>query len=223
MLAPGVPAGAETQAWGWAYQVLPFIEQRAVWENPNDPEVPESIITTYCCPTLRPPTKFWYAQAGVPGYHVMADYVGNGGSWGTWDYFDGGTHNALDGPISPSGHQVSMAAIRDGTANTLLVGEKYVNPLGGGPACNDDQGWVDGWDNDTISFSRGTSPTGTITAPLPDGRVSGCWMIFGSPHSTLLTVFCDGSGHSVTFDIDPNIWVRMCSGQDGDPFSMRDL
>ena len=220
-LSPGVPAGAGSQAWGWAYQVLPYIEQNVVWENPIDSQVPGTAIPTYSCPTLRAPTTFLYNQAGFNENRVMADYVGNGGTWGSWANFDN-SGNSLDGPLAPSGRQVPLAKITDGAANTLLVGEKYVPPFAGGPACNDDEGWVDGWDNDTISFVRGTAAGNPISTPLPCGRVGGCWMIFGSMHNTLLTVFCDASVHSISFDVDPNAWLYMCSGSDGQAFSMRD-
>ena len=217
----GIPAGAETQAWGWAYQILPYVEQKVVWEDPNDSRVPGTTIPVYSCPSLRPPTIFPYTQAGFNESRAMADYTGNGGTWGGWGSFDS-SGNSLDGPICPSGHQARMAQITDGTANTLLVGEKYVNIISNAPSCNDDQGWVDGWDNDTISFVRDTSASNPISTPIRDGRVSGCWMVFGSPHDTLLAVFCDGSVHSISFDVDANAWAWMCSGRDGQAFTMRD-
>ncbi|MCY2995484.1 MAG: DUF1559 domain-containing protein [Planctomycetota bacterium] len=220
-LTPGIPAGADSQAWGWAYQILPYMEQRVVWENPNDSEVPGTAISSYSCPTLRMPTAFPYTQAGFNETRMMADYVGNGGTWGGWGNFDN-SGNSLDGPLSPSGRQVRLAQITDGVSNTLLIGEKYLNQLSPGPACNDDQGWVDGWDNDTIAFVRGTAASNPIETPIPDGRVSGCWMVFGSPHSTLLAVFCDGSVHSISFSVDSNAWLWMCAGRDGAAFTMHD-
>ena len=48
---------------------------------------------------------------------------------------------------------VSVATIPDGSSNTLLISEKQLNTAYYFPdvyACNDDQGWTDGWDNDNI-------------------------------------------------------------------------
>ncbi|MFM7073846.1 MAG: hypothetical protein ACKO38_18835 [Planctomycetota bacterium] len=66
------------------------------------------------------------------------------------------------------------------------------------------------------------SASSPITPPLKNRRVPGgtCGQIFGSSHTTLLTVFCDGSVHSISFTIDPNMWLRLCSAQDGMPFTL---
>lgn len=57
------------------------------------------------------------------------------------------------------------------------------------PDCNDDQGWVDGWDNDTICWARGTSSNGAIITPQPHGSVGTCGGNFGTIHTTITTVF----------------------------------
>ena len=33
------PADYQTQAWGWAYQILPYLEQKALWEHPSSATV----------------------------------------------------------------------------------------------------------------------------------------------------------------------------------------
>src|SRR5207245_9425525 len=47
----GVPADYTTQAWGWAYQILPYIEQGALWSNTTDLEVASTPIGIYICPS----------------------------------------------------------------------------------------------------------------------------------------------------------------------------
>src|SRR5262249_27670302 len=82
----GVPAGYQTQYWGWLYQILPFIEQRNVWANPSDATVGGSVIPVYSCPSLRSPTIWSYSQNGLnPAQpRFMNDYTGNGGTFGGW-------------------------------------------------------------------------------------------------------------------------------------------
>jgi prepilin-type N-terminal cleavage/methylation domain-containing protein len=219
------PADHTTQAWGWATQILPFIEQEAVFNIPlaQDAQIPNTCIKIFVCPSLRGPTWKQYTQSTPNGPRYMSDYSGNGGSWGGWGGFDSGS-NALDGPIVPSlsgsQHIVRLTDITRGTSNSLLIGEKYVNPAdngaGASQTCNDDQGWIDGWDNDTICFAL-TGQGGTPNLPLPDPRDSSnanvCGLIFGSPHQVMNVALCDGSVRSVSFQVDPNMWVAFCQIQ----------
>jgi prepilin-type N-terminal cleavage/methylation domain-containing protein len=218
---PTTPAGADQQTWGWAYQILPFIEQDVLWKNTNDGLVGATPVKQYICPSLRGPTIFPYAGVN----RAMMDYVGNGGTYGGWWAFDNVT-NSIDGPFAPSGQQRRLAQITDGTSNTLLIGEKYLDRAicMTNSDCNDDQGWVDGWDNDTICFAMGQNPsTGPVLTPQPDGRVGTCGLIFGSPHLSMMSVFCDGSVHSINFSITPTNFQRLCSGTDGQPVDLSNL
>lgn len=211
----GAPADYQTQAWGWAYQILPYLEQKALWEHPSSSTVAGTSLKVFRCPSLRGPTTFPYTQSAPTGDRAMMDYVGNGGTWGN---FDPNAANAFDGPIAASGKKkVSISHIKDGTSSTLLVGEKYLNikTANTTPDCNDDQGWVDGWDNDTICWARGTSSTGAIITPQALGSVGGCGGFFGTIHPAITTVFCDGSVHSITLGISPNTWLYLSGIEEG--------
>lgn len=145
----------------------------------------------------------------------MMDYVGNGGTWGNFDP----NNNALDGPLTPSGkRKVSINDIKDGTSSTLIIGEKYLNIMRAttSPDCNDDQGWVDGWDNDTICWARGTGgANGAILVPQYHGRIGTCGGNFGTAHTTLTTVFADGSVHNIALTINPTAWLYLAGTNDG--------
>src|SRR5687768_15633603 len=41
-MSGGLPATFLTQDWGWAYQILPYIEQENLWKNTNDQTVWQS-------------------------------------------------------------------------------------------------------------------------------------------------------------------------------------
>ena len=218
--AGSTPADFNKQSWGWAYQILPYIEQQTLWENTDDNLVGATPIPVYSCPTARPQMFFAYNQAGANTTRAMWDYSGNGGSWGSWGSLTT-AGNALDGPIVPSKNsskkEVKLRYITDGTSNTMLVGEKYLNSLAlqNQPTCNDDQGWVDGWDNDAIAFCKGDNASNPPSAPKAFDGNAGCGLYFGSSHGVMQAVFCDGSVHSINFDINPTTWLYLCIINDG--------
>jgi prepilin-type N-terminal cleavage/methylation domain-containing protein len=214
--ANGVPANYTSQAWGWCYQILPFIEQSNLWniQAGEDAMIIASPPSIYLCPTRgRIPVV-----SGV-GFN---DYAGNGGTYSIWTSFTQPA-NSLDGPLSPTyGPRMDFASITDGTSNTLLVGEKWVyyqwwnESLG---QCIDNEGWDNGWDNDTICTS-GTlnySAPNNIVVPQTDFQTGwSCGYIFGSAHQVgFMTVFCDGSVHFVKYSISPATWHSLCSINDG--------
>jgi prepilin-type N-terminal cleavage/methylation domain-containing protein len=212
------PGLYQTQAWGWGYQILPFIEQGNLWEIPpgslpgdasagplGDIEVASTPVKIYNCPTLRTGVVFPYSQAGWSpsvGRRAVGDYVANAG-----------TVNGLnDGPLVPTGFSVRITDIINGTANVMMIGEKYLDReiAQFSSDCNDDQGWTDGWDNDTICFADGGGNTAMV--PIPDGSIGTCGLNFGSPHPvSMQCVLCDGSVRSISFRAAQAPFVIFCS------------
>ena len=116
-------ATAPAQRWNWRYQILPLIEQDAVFRLNSDSQVRLTPIAIYNCPSRRPPT--------VVGAILLVDYAGNAGSnWcpanetGTWKGV------IVPSEVNNGGWQkvasVRLTDVTDGTANTLLLGEKFV-------------------------------------------------------------------------------------------------
>lgn len=67
-----LPAKREKQAWGWAFQILPYLELQNRWRNPNAAAVRRSEVVYYLCPSRDPRTiEFGGQSIGV------TDYVGN--------------------------------------------------------------------------------------------------------------------------------------------------
>ncbi len=216
------PAIYNTQQWGWGYQILPFIEQTPLWMIPpgslpgdassgplGDIQVASTPVKTFICPSLRGPTVFPYSQSGWSpsvGKRAMGDYVGNGGT----------TETSYDGPIVPVGSTVMLVQITNGTSNVLLIGEKYLDSAIATirSDCNDDQGWTDGWDNDTICFADGAGTT--VSTPVPDGSIGTCGFNYGSPHTGgMMCVRCDGSVRMVSFSAAPGPFVIFCQRNSG--------
>jgi prepilin-type N-terminal cleavage/methylation domain-containing protein len=228
VMVNGVPADYHTQTWGWGYQILPFVEQNNLWAIPQAPgitgdyTVAGSSPPIFNCPSLRRATAFPYSQGNWSGQpRAVGDYCANGGSYGTWGGFGGPNTNSLDGPVVPSasgsGKSTRFADITKGTANTLLIGEKYVDKAIATrqPDCNDDQGWTDGWDNDTIAFAcTGYSNPLVPDPPQPNGNVATCGLNFGGNHTAgIQVVLCDGSVRSVSWAVNPAAWLIFCQAR----------
>jgi len=71
------PCITPKQNWGWAYQILPFIEQENAWRNPDDHFVRNVTISLYFCPTRGLPR---HQNTSLYGDSAMLDYAGNGGT-----------------------------------------------------------------------------------------------------------------------------------------------
>jgi prepilin-type N-terminal cleavage/methylation domain-containing protein len=210
----GQPATYQTQNWGSFYQILPFLEQDALYRQANDNDIVGATPPMFYCPSLSQPMV---NQLG----HGMLHYGACGGS---------GVGNFFDGILVPSqawnGIQMSVTISRipDGTSNTIMLGEKLLDlrlAQSGQSDCNDDQGWIDNWDNDAIVYAGSNPPqmditTGAICGDLDDGTWSGS--PFGSAHTAGFQVaFADGSVHMLSYSIDLTALTWLCTIADGNP------
>jgi prepilin-type N-terminal cleavage/methylation domain-containing protein len=120
--------------------------------------------------------------------------------------------------------QIRISDIKDGTTCTYMIGEKYLNPLHyeDGQDASDNQGLFTGFANDN---QRTTHPE---LAPMHDlwgesgmievepGHLSNCR--FGSAHPTTWNVvFCDGSVHVLSYNIDLEVHRRLGNRRDNLP------
>jgi len=212
------PAAGRDQAWNWAYQILPYIEQGNVYNIPNsagltdgDDKVKQSVIKTYFCPTRRKPVVRPLPDG------ALCDYVGNGGA-------NSGATNGAIVPRSSSGFTIDITNIKDGTSNTMLIGEKHLraNAYSGG-AGNDNQGYWRGLDSDAVGLAL--TPTGVFWVPMQDDntdRYTGNGSTFGSaPPTGFQCVRCDGSVTTVKYTVDPvTVLMPFCQRDDGLVFTL---
>ena len=111
----------------------------------------------------------------------------------------------------------TFADARDGTSNVLLAGEKALNAaacMATNAWCGDDnEGYSAGWDHDTVRHTGFVPRTDQESRQNGDGGG-----LFGSGHpggtNILLT---DGSGRTIPFSINENVWRRMGHRDDGRP------
>jgi len=124
---------------------------------------------------------------------------------------------------------LKSAQVEDGFANTYLVGEKWM-PVDGYEGVGDDQddGYTAGdnqsmytgyeWDNHRVAWNPDGSAPQESFQPAEDGNGGGGGpeRRFGSAHpSTFNIAFCDGSVHSVTYDVDPQTHRSLANRLDG--------
>jgi prepilin-type N-terminal cleavage/methylation domain-containing protein/prepilin-type processing-associated H-X9-DG protein len=167
------------QTGSWAYAILPFVEQRNIyemrsWTNP---------VSLYVCPARR-----IAAAQTPPAYDQYGSYVGGGWAWGKTDY----AANALMCPARPV--CLSMNQIMDGTSNTILIGEKSMDPK------NYQTGtWF--WDE---PFFLGGAGGTERSKPLVLRDAAGVAFQFswGSAHTSgAQFLFADGSVHLLAYSI----------------------
>jgi prepilin-type N-terminal cleavage/methylation domain-containing protein len=200
-LTDGEPHKTDRQGLGWAYQILPYLEQNAIYGLTTRVELNQAEPPLYFCPTRRRAT---HSRGGE--HCVLMDYcavtpgkitvAGDGSASHELDtssfYWQGQPHSV---PLNTVWHGmivrsnwnracervgsqptlVSMGHLRDGASNTLMLAEKRLRPtryLSGD--WHDDRGWTDGWDPDIMrstAFPPGRDTDGVIYGYHDSGTV----------------------------------------------------
>jgi prepilin-type processing-associated H-X9-DG protein len=118
--------------------------------------------------------------------------------------------------------EITFAKISDGSSNTLVLGEKTLDPnlyLVG--EWYDDKGWTDGWDPDTL---RSTMCTISADKAIPASLVRPAGFRFGSAHTTAMNVgFADGSVRSINYEIQLEVLNRLANRSDDESVDLGTL
>jgi len=208
----GSPEIAPKQGAGWAFQILPYIEQTAIWDGSGQATIADKQIQAmgakipgYFCPSRRRPQAFtiaaWYGPPGTYA-HGQIDYAGSCLT------NQGAIVRVNSANLEDRSFAISLAGIVDGTSNTLLVGEKRLNfTLLGDFQSDDNEGYSGGWDHDVMRYSD--------RAPLPDGRTGDGNQRFGGAHPGVFTVvLADGSVRNLPYTIDLAVFTRIGNRMD---------
>ena len=212
--------------WGWVYQTAPQFEYPEIQKYPdtpaatktaNDKLIRATVVSVLICPTRRE----------VRLYHntAVTDYACNGGTDST---------NALDGLYVRRLHSTTKKEqirrmpknVPDGTSKTLMYGERQINlawmetgeDFGDNETC-----WGPGWDRDIVRWHytntgtsqwNGINPDVTDPSATPNDKTTTYG--FGSSHSSGMTAaLADSSSRLITFDIDKEMFRRLCVRNDG--------
>jgi prepilin-type N-terminal cleavage/methylation domain-containing protein/prepilin-type processing-associated H-X9-DG protein len=218
-IAPGQPAvgsGNPAQDGSTFFQILPYIEQQAVWRGGGGTTIAQCQINalsagipTYFCPSRRditvlPPTADWMAAPAGTFGHGSVDYaISNWEQTGVFRPW-------------PAGFVMTMAVLQtgDGSSNTLMIAEKRWPYLQSNYYWDDNEGYAQGWDDDWV---RSTS-----LPPLPDYPfVDDGELHFGSRHTGgFQAVFGDGHVQQISFSITAAVFANLGNWNDGQVIDM---
>ncbi len=220
--ALGNPQTAAPQRASWLYQILPYIEQTALWKGGAATTVADAQILaistpvkSYYCPS-RPGNMrvftgaSWYGPSGTYG-HAQTDYAGSN--------FD---NSGAIVNCAANGSPIKFAALIDGTSSTMLAGEKRLNIAAiGGFQGDDNEGYTSGWDHDTMrNTGNARAGVNSTAPPLPDTTTGDGGQRFGSSHTGgLITLAGDGSVKFIRYTIDPVQFARYGTRDDGAVYS----
>ncbi|MFO0901021.1 MAG: DUF1559 domain-containing protein [Pirellulales bacterium] len=107
--------------------------------------------------------------------------------------------------------EFKLGDITDGTTNTYLIGEKYLNAdeYESGVGLGDDQTVYSGDERDVVRFARDFPPTRDFLG------LDNTWG-FGSPHASAFNMaYCDGSVRSVNYTIAVDTHRYLANRADG--------
>jgi prepilin-type N-terminal cleavage/methylation domain-containing protein len=176
----------QKQRGSWLYAIMPFVEE----DNAYKAQAYDHPVKIYMCPArgrenpqVCPDTDPYYA-------HWRYNHADRN-PWGKNDYAANDfIMTSINYTTTPTARLVAIKDITDGTSNTFLAGEKWMDP-----------GYynIGGWSGDEPYFTGGNGNARFSNVIVPDGRTDNIndW---GSPHTAGVN-FClaDGSVRLIAF------------------------
>jgi prepilin-type N-terminal cleavage/methylation domain-containing protein len=212
--------GVGFETMGWAYQILPFIEQDNLYRigqtsgpynwNPSiGKALVEEPVQTYLCPSRSNRVSYPMPWGSV---YAMNDYAGVmiewGNQWQTTQPPDPNEKNTFMGIIAKGGHvrtdkpsltqkypPVRISMVTDGTSNTIAIMEKSVMHRFYQPAQGGNWDWweLPGWAHNADWPNMRL--IGNWLPLLPDGQDRPKWMYESAGNIGRPAEFSFGSAH----------------------------
>jgi prepilin-type N-terminal cleavage/methylation domain-containing protein len=195
--------GPADQTGSWAYSILPYIEQNAMFTKPDW----SGPVSTYICLARRVPLAVTVVDQDAYG-----KYNGGGWTWGKTDY----AVNLFAFDNRPNCRKT--ATFTDGLSNTILVGEKAFNPQ-----VEQTQSWY--WDEPFfLGGSKGTSRAGfTLLRDLStdDYLLNPYKDNWGSSHiAGVQFLFGDGAVRIINRGVDPATFSALLTPNGGETVTL---
>ncbi len=123
--------------------------------------------------------------------------------------------------------EIGYKSITDGSANTYLIGERFLSPdgyenllPGGNGYYGDNQGVWSGfeWENHRVAWNPASTYKPEDYQPRQDfpGVDNPGWLAFGSAHpGSMSMAMCDGSVQSLAYEIDRDVHRYLANRLDG--------
>jgi prepilin-type N-terminal cleavage/methylation domain-containing protein len=212
----------------WGFMILPFVEQDNYYKNMANGAGNQGYNPTTNAAMLVPMKVFLDPSRGRPGvgtgngniYGPLTDYAINVDvNYGS-DNNNNGTCCG-GGGSSQKGNAKTIQSIPDGSSNTILVGNKYVNPndYTSTCGCNWDEAILAGnWGGPGRSGSScGSAPDGSGQPVLmQDNKNYGECDFWGGPQSAgALFLMGDGSARLITYSITRQNFAYALNPSDG--------
>jgi prepilin-type N-terminal cleavage/methylation domain-containing protein len=217
----GKPAPIPRQTVGWTFQVLPFIEQRDLYNSgKTDAEIAQQALPGYTCPSRRAQggklsngRALTDYAAAIPGIRVDPPHINS--------FWNGGDHNGIVVRALPIPHNtITDGQVFDGTTNTIMLGEKWSHPnyYFTGDCPESGIGWLTGWSPSIIRMTT-WPPAQDSKGPFPNysglSEFKQAYM-FGSTHPVVLqAAMGDASVRSFRYAIDRDAWWYLGQRNDG--------
>ena len=227
----------------WVVLILPYIEQQALYEqwdirkkfSSQTPAARTTNVPIFFCPARRQMMLSIGSDAGnqegVPG--ALGDYAcceGDGtgqntaaanGAMIVANVINPDPNNDDNPPGSPNVSILTFtgytkfASITDGTSNTLLIGEKYQNPLHHGEFAYGDNSIYSGFEY--RSAQRDAGPNHHLANDLTPGiSASSAIRRFGGPHDGIcMFALADASVRPIDVGINPTNLGYLADRADG--------
>jgi prepilin-type N-terminal cleavage/methylation domain-containing protein len=237
------------QPGGWAYNILPYLEGKSLHDMAKGQTMAEKQKTlatlgqtplgVFYCPTRRAamvyPNFYNCVNTEAIPFAARTDYAANAGTTvgGFWETPGLGgdptqmTADAYPDMSSVDGVMFTTSMVRvkeipDGLSHTYLLGEKYLIPdhYTDGLEGVDNNPLYAGFDWDWERWG-GPEPPDPACAPTRDRRGESNYYKFGSAHSSAFNMaLCDGSVHSIAYDVDPVVHSRLSTRNGGSPATL---
>ncbi len=189
---------------GWSASVLPWLEQRALFDSlnlnflydaPANSTATYTVLNVYLCPT-EPRKTNWNQTPGDNYPHADADYGGMYGARGLASPIQ--NNNPPFGPMIFN-QCIGLAAITDGSSQTIQIGEdpEAINAM-----------WCSGHNIFDQSAPINARPPTEFGEELTSNHPSG-----------VNTLFADGSVHFLKNQTNPQVLSALCTRNAGEVVS----